>query len=675
MKKDKKHSTNKDLKPSLFKPDIKASRVTIDSKICNTAKFDELYEIIDNHTKKIKNTISLYCLNNLTKLVTNYTQFKKNYVLFKNPYLNSWEKQTLFQEVSGHYYETVKRYLSKSTYIIQKQGLSSRNNKITKVKTKLNSLAALVDNNSNLVYSQNYVLINYYSVYSLDFDIKSKLKSLNNYLTTYKKDLLTAKNDEVIKLENLIISYNKIIKVYLDVEQFALTKPVIYNRVINLVTDKKLRLLKKVKLGVYETGTHARHIDNAQISIIKDLNNNKYQYFLQVRKNSTLTSHEPRFKETKLSKITKEEVEELKALQKIKDTADYEIKLAKYKADNFIYLPLIFNQYKLDQIDKKLEDILSKNNPQILLKTEQLRKGKNSRKIHLIFKYEEANKLGEIIEHNLYVEPNDENTLGLDVNLKHNLLADSKGNFYDEILKKNNKNNLVNNINEIVLLQSKPILDRTEKEKYRYEKLLRANESLIKTYLSGLIKNWKVEGINHLVMEDLNFLDDKSYYEYAGVKIKYSRLARLLRLSQIKLWVSSMAEKQGLFTHLVNPAYTSQECSKCHLISPLNRLNQEIFKCVNKNCNHEMNADNNAALCIKNRKLNKKLSVKLNDNNVYRCSKPKIIYYRNIKKLIDEFYNYGVVTELLPENTISRIFTKEASPLYGGVIHDDNQGL
>ena len=118
MKKDKKHSTNKDLKPSLFKPDIKASRITIDSRSCNLAKFNELYEIIDDHTKKLKNTISLYCLNNLTKLVTNYTQFKKNYVLFNNPYLNSWEKQTVFQEISGHYYETTKRYLSKSTYII-----------------------------------------------------------------------------------------------------------------------------------------------------------------------------------------------------------------------------------------------------------------------------------------------------------------------------------------------------------------------------------------------------------------------------------------------------------------------------------------------------------------------------------------------------------------------------
>ena len=108
-------------------------------------------------------------------------------------------------------------------------------------------MAALIDNNSNLVYAQNYVLINYYSVYSLDFDITIKLQLLNNYLTQSKKDLLTAKNDEVIKLENLITSYNKIIKTYLDVEQFALTKPVVYNRIINLVKSKKLKTIGEKK--------------------------------------------------------------------------------------------------------------------------------------------------------------------------------------------------------------------------------------------------------------------------------------------------------------------------------------------------------------------------------------------------------------------------------------------
>ena len=171
---------------------------------------------------------------------------------------------------------------------------------------------------------------------------------------------------ETIRLEKLIVSYDKIIKVYEEVKQFSLTQPLIYNRIINLITAKKLRLLKKVKLSIYQTGTHARHLDNAQISIVKDTTNSKYQYFLKFRKHNKLDGREPVFKNTKIKEdnklnITKEFVEQLKAEQRLKDTLDYQLKLAKYNEDNFIYLPLIFNHEKLQQIGKKLDNILSKN--------------------------------------------------------------------------------------------------------------------------------------------------------------------------------------------------------------------------------------------------------------------------------------------------------------------------
>ena len=656
MKKLKKTSTDKvNLKIGLFKPEIKCSRLTVNSRVCNIDKFNELFQIIDS-TKDFKNLISNYCFNNLTSLVTNYSGFIKNYTLFESNYLNSWEKQTIFTEISGHYFETATRYLSKANYIVQKQNIL-KNNQINKVKTKLSLIAELIDKNSNLITFNN--------IYKIDFDIKTKVASLNNYLFQYKKDLENAKNDEIIKLEKLIASYEKIIKTYTEVEQLSLNKPFIYQRIITLITTKKLRLLKKVKLADYETGTHARHLDNAQISIVKDLDNSKYKYFLKVRKLNKLSSREPKLKIKKETKITKEFVEDLKAEQKIKDTLDYQLKLAKYNQDNFIYLPLIFNHQKLKQIGKNIDTILTKNNPQILLKSEQLRIGSRSCKIHLIFNYEEQNKLSETIENNQFVNPVDKNTIGLDVNLKHNLLADSNGIFYDELLKINeNKTNFINNLNEIVLLQSIEISKRTEKQKYSYEKLLRCNESLVKTYLSSLIKDWKSKDIQHIVMEDLNLVGDKSYYEHAGVKIKYSRLARLLRLSQIKLWVSKMAEKQGLFTHLVNPAYTSQECSKCHHISPLNRLNQERFKCTN--CNYEINADINSAINIKNRILNRDLKNKLNKDNVYLCARPRQIYYRAIKNIIDEVYKLGVVTELLPKQAINRLHKKEAPSFRAG---------
>ena len=43
----------------------------------------------------------------------------------------------------------------------------------------------------------------------------------------------------------------------------------------------------------------------------------------------------------------------------------------------------------------------------------------------------------------------------------------------------------------------------------------------------------------------------------------------------------------------VNPAYTSQECSKCGFVSKKNRRTQGTFKCTC--CDHKINADVNAS--------------------------------------------------------------------------------
>ncbi len=644
MKKFKKASNNsaKSLNIRRFKPEIKCSRVTISSNICNDGKFDELFKIIDS-TKDFKNTASNYCFENLLVLITNYSGLLKDYRLFGNAHLNAWERQNIFQEVASHYYETSSRYLSKADYVVK--------NNINKIKTDFSSLVKLINKNSNLIKENE-------NSFKLDFDVNLKIVSLNTYLEQYKKELLgvdieTKEGKETaIKLEKSISSYKNIISTYEKIKVLVDSKPIIYDRTINLIISKKLRLISKVKLGTYQTGTHARHLDNAQLSIVRDLSNVEYQYFLKLRRSDKLTGREPK-------PINKELLEELKLIQKAKTDLSYEEKLAKYNKDNFIYLPLSFNEKKLKAIGKTINNILSKDSPQILIKSEQLRINQSSRKIHLIFNYEEDSKLGLKIESNQFVEPTEDNTLGLDVNLKHNLLVDSRGTHYDELLGEKdingkNKSRFTDNLNEIVLLQSKAVLDRTLKEKYRYEKLLRTNQSLIKTYLSGLIKDWKSKNIMHLVLEDLNFHHDKSYYEHQGVQIKYSRLARLLRLSQIKLWVSGMAEKQGLFTHLVNPAYTSQECSCCHHISHLNRVKQETFKCTNDKCedyNVEKNADEISALNIKNRILNKKLRLKLGKDNVYFCSQPNKIYYKKIKSIVEKVYN-GVVTELLPKELV-----------------------
>jgi transposase len=638
----KENKTDKSLNKSLFNDEVKCSRITINSRICNEEKFNQFFKLISS-VHIFKNLISQYCYQNRFSIISDYSSFLTQYKQFNHEHLNSWERQTIYQEIAGHYSETLSRYLNQARYIVVNKGKKSE--------SYLIKLCRNIDKNSKIIINNEQ--------YILDFDIELKLQELNEYKAKYDSELKKLINDinadekEKIKLENKIKSYDKLIKQYTQIKLYKEQKPLIYDRIIDLIRDKKVRLINKVKLAEYKTGTHARNLDNAQISIVKDSSNGKYQYFLKVRVYSKLNGREP-----KLTEKTKNNYPEL---------------LKNYEDNNFIYLPISYNKGKLKDINRTLETILTQNNPQILIKAEQLRLNKKSRKIHIIFNYEEKNPLATKIEESLFfhkdyslIAPKEENTLGLDVNAKNNLLADSNGKFYDAIFKNDsylnrdkndvnneNKNDLYNddtnsiksifmdNVNEIVRLNAIAIENRTEKEKYRYERLLRTNESLIKAYLSVLVKDWKEQGIEHLVLEDLNLANDKSYsksyYEHAGIKIKYSRLIRLLRLNQIKHWLVQLGEKQGIFVHWVNPAYSSQECNNCHHISDKNRKTQEEFKC--EKCHHELNADTGSAINIKERVVNKTLRKLLSKDNVYLCARSNGLYYKEVKAVIDKVYH------------------------------------
>jgi transposase len=631
MKKLKKTATkenkpDKSLNKSIFNDEVKCSRITIDSRICNENKFNQFFELIST-VHVFKNRISQHCYHHRFSIISDYSNFLKEYKQFNHEHLNSWEKQTVYQEITGHYFETLSRYLSQARYIVVNKGKKSDSNLV--------KLCRYIDKYSKIITINNE--------YVLDFDIELKLQELNEYKIKYQSDLILINDEkEKLKLENKIKSYDKLIKQYTQIEIYKEQKPLIYDRIIDLIRNKKVRLINKIKLAEYKTGTHARHLDNAQISIVKDNENGKYQYFLKVRIYSKLNGREP-----KLTEKTKNNYPEL---------------LKAYENSNFIYLPIVYNKGKLKDINRELETILSSNHPQILIKAEQLRLNKKSRKIHVIFNYEEKSPLATKIEESLFfhkdyslIEPKEENTLGLDVNAKNNLLADSNGKFYDAIFKNNSYLNrdknvdgkensikciFMENVNEIVKLNSIPVEERTEKEKYRYERLLRTNESLIKAYLTVLIKDWKEQGIEHLVLEDLNLANDKSYsksyYEHAGIKIKYSRLIRLLRLNQIKYWLAQLGEKQGIFVHWVNPAYSSQECNSCHHISDKNRKTQEEFKCTK--CHYELNADTGSAINIKERVVNKTLRKLLSKDNVYLCARSNGLYYKEVKAVIEKFY-------------------------------------
>ena len=61
-----------------------------------------------------------------------------------------------------------------------------------------------------------------------------------------------------------------------------------------------------------------------------------------------------------------------------------------------------------------------------------------------------------------------------------------------------------------------------------------------------------------------------------------------------------MTEQFGIQIVSVNPAYTSQECSRCHYVSKNNRKSQKHFIC--EHCHLHCNADVNAGRVIDQRR-------------------------------------------------------------------------
>ena len=65
---------------------------------------------------------------------------------------------------------------------------------------------------------------------------------------------------------------------------------------------------------------------------------------------------------------------------------------------------------------------------------------------------------------------------------------------------------------------------------------------------------------------------------------------------ELQQMITYKAERIGIEVKKVNPAYTSQTCSRCNHTDKENRQTQDKFKCVK--CNFELNADHNAAINI-----------------------------------------------------------------------------
>ena len=576
-------------------------RLTISARTANADKFNLLWEQIDA-ARVFKNKVSEYCHRHLAELLFDYYSFVSRSKDFSSEVLNSWERQALFQEVAGHYAETVKRKLRKARWLVSSS------------KPVLPGRAA-------------FLFLRLRSTSGRwTFDPSVHVDELRLFEAKLLSD--EAAETEPEKKNKIL---GKIERNRLDIQHaeafrtWTRRKPDIFRRLLALCVEKKSRLLGQVRLSEYETGTHARHRSNANIRLIDDAENSEFRYWVRMRKHAVLTGKEP--------------------VRTKKNALDYEREHKKWERENFLFLPLTVSRKEWKRLNLSFADFLSKDNPQLLVRGEQVRRNPASRKIHLVFATKTEHPLDRTLRETdeTILLPTPENTLGVDVNVKHNLLTDSAGRFYADLHKEGSPWRL--NLNRIVELQAVPTDQRTEKQRFEYEKSLRRNESFLRNYLARALRQWKNEGIRHLVLEDLHFIGDKSSYLHKDIQVKYSRLGRLLRIAQVKHWVSDCAEKHGLFTHFAAAAHTSRECSKCRDIRKSNRPTQEAFLC--RACGHSDNADVNAALVIRERFLDPLLRNKLHDRDVRGRFRPKDKDPSSVMEILLRARNPRVVTELL----------------------------
>jgi len=173
--------------------------------------------------------------------------------------------------------------------------------------------------------------------------------------------------------------------------------------------------------------------------------------------------------------------------------------------------------------------------------------------------------------------------VGMDVNIKHNFakLSDDKEIDYDRDFFKN----IVKDLSKLDKIGYKNL---SEKELKKLQKLYRRLDWYVELLIHNILDYCEQNGITDLVVEDLH-LKDKSNIINEEFNMKYSRLVKLLHLSDVKNAFLRQAEKRGIRVHIVHSEWTSQGCPECGNINPNNRTTQEVFKCTA--CGYEDNAD------------------------------------------------------------------------------------
>ncbi len=387
-----------------------------------------------------------------------------------------------------------------------------------------------------------------------------------------------------------------------------------YRKSANLVLKIQLNLLykagkfnKNLKLNIKNSKLSARYLQTLQYQVVSMLDSylsNRQNDFIEIIRNSNL-KEDTKIKLLYINKYKKWFFDKVKMKNKLinKDTLKLSRKIIKrtFKLNHFPN-----TKYIQLQLDNKVAKIETKKengakNFDYWIKLSTLEKGKP---INLPLK---SNPYFENIKGNLkkfcQITIDKFNIIGitllkdvkkreykpkrekiaLDLGLS-NLFATNLGDlfgrrFIDYLLKIDEK------ITKLQAKLQKNKLKPTQTKRYR--RLIKKTRAYLKNEINRVLnKIVKLYAPKEIILEKLNFQSPK-------LSKRLNRILHKFGKSIIKQKLENLKEEFGIKIREINPAYSSQTCSKCGYVDKSNRKNQATFICGF--CNSKQNSDINAA--------------------------------------------------------------------------------
>lgn len=186
-----------------------------------------------------------------------------------------------------------------------------------------------------------------------------------------------------------------------------------------------------------------------------------------------------------------------------------------------------------------------------------------------------------------------EDFLGVDLGIA-NIAVDSEGNQYSgeavNTLRRNVKKHRSGLQHQAKKHHSKSAYRKLCSIRHKQSRFVKwVNHNVSKKIVQTAVDNSKA-----IVLETL-----KGIRERVSASKELRWLSGNWSFAQLQEFICYKAKLVGIPVVFVNPAYTSQTCSKCGHCERANRPSQSVFKC--KQCGFEANADFNSSLNIKAR--------------------------------------------------------------------------